>query len=91
MKTRADLLIDGKYKRITIWDALDMKQNRPVLWEKYKDKIFSISKKSENKVRLIFQTGKHGIVENSYFRYYNADFEHRGEGSEESYRHEFFK
>ena len=58
MKTRADLLIDGKYKRITIWDALDMKQNRPVLWEKYKDKIFSISKKSENKVRLIFQTGK---------------------------------
>lgn len=91
MKTRADLLIDGKYKRITIWDALDMKQNRPVLWEKYKDKIFSISKKSENKVRLIFQTGKHGIVENSYFRYYNADFEHIGEGSEESYRHEFFK
>ena len=82
MKTRADLLIDGKYKRITIWDALDMKQNRPVLWEKYKDKIFSISKKSENKVRLIFQTGKHGIVENSYFRYYNADFEHRGEGSD---------
>lgn len=40
---------------------------------------------------MIFQTGKHGIVENSYFRYYNADFEHRGEGSEESYRHEFFK
>lgn len=49
MKTRADLLIDGKYKRITIWDALDMKQNRPVLWEKYKDKIFSISKKPKTR------------------------------------------
>ena len=23
LKRRADLLIDGKYRRITIWDALD--------------------------------------------------------------------
>ena len=35
-KRRADLLIDGKYRRITIWDALDWKQNRPDLWEEYK-------------------------------------------------------
>ena len=91
MKRRADLLIDGKYKRITIWDALDWKQNRPKLWEIYKDNIYSICKKPENKVRMVFQTGKNGIVQNSYFRYYNADFAHKGEGSEESYRHEFFK
>lgn len=91
MKRRADLLIDGKYKRITIWDALDLKQNRPELWEIYKDNIYSICKKPENKVRMVFQTGKNGIVKNSYFRYYNADFAHKGEGSEESYRHEFFK
>lgn len=91
MKRRADLLIDGKYKRITIWDALEWKQNRPKLWEIYKDNIYSICKKPENKVRMVFQTGKNGIVNNSYFRYYNADFAHKGEGSEESYRHEFFK
>ena len=40
---------------------------------------------------MVFQTGKNGILKNSYFRYYNADFEHKGEGSEESYRHELFK
>jgi len=91
LKRRADLLIDGKYKRITIWDALEWKQNRPKLWEIYKDNIYSICKKPENKVRMVFQTGKNGIVNNSYFRYYNADFAHKGEGSEESYRHEFFK
>ena len=91
MKRKADLLIDGEYKRISIWDALDWKQNRPELWEKYKDNIFSICKKPENKVRLVFQTGKNGILQNSYFRYYNADFKYKGEGSEESYRHEFFK
>lgn len=91
LKRRADLLIDGKYRRITIWDALDLKQNRPELWEKYKNNIYSICKKPENKVRMVFQTGKNGILKNSYFRYYNADFEHKGEGSEESYRHEFFK
>lgn len=91
LKRRADLLIDGKYRRITIWDALDWKQNRPELWEMYKNNIYSICKKPENKVRMVFQTGKNGILKNSYFRYYNADFEHKGEGSEESYRHEFFK
>ena len=37
LKRRADLLIDGTYRRITIWDALDWKQNRPDLWEKYKN------------------------------------------------------
>lgn len=79
------------YKRITIWDALDLKQNRPELWEVYKDNIFSICKKPENKVRMVFQKGKNGILKNSYFRYYNVDFAHKGEGSEESYRHEFFK
>lgn len=91
LKRRADLLIDGKYRRITIWDALDWKQNRPDLWEKYKNNIYSICRKPENKVRMVFQTGKNGILKNSYFRYYNADFEHKGEGSEESYRHELFK
>ena len=40
---------------------------------------------------MVFQTGKNGKLNNSYFRYYNADFENKGEGSEESYRHEFFK
>ena len=91
LKRRADLLIDGKYRRITIWDALDWKQNRPDLWEKYKNNIYSICRKPENKVRMVFQTGKNGILKNSYFRYYNADFEHKGEGSEESYRHELFR
>ena len=91
LKRRADLLIDGKYRRITIWDALDWKQNRPDLWEEYKNNIYSICKKPENKVRMVFQTGKNGILKNSYFRYYNADFENKGEGSEESYRHELFK
>ena len=71
--------------------ALDWKQNRPDLWEKYKNNIYSICRKPENKVRMVFQTGKNGILKNSYFRYYNADFEHKGEGSEESYRHELFK
>ena len=43
LKRRADLLIDGKYRRITIWDALDWKQNRPDLWEEYKNNsIFRI-------------------------------------------------
>ena len=51
LKRRADLLIDGKYRRITIWDALDWKQNRPDLWEEYKNNIYSICKKPENKVR----------------------------------------
>lgn len=91
LKRRADLFIDGKYRRITIWDALDWKQNRPDLWEKYKNNIYSICTKPENKVRMVFQTGKNGKLNNSYFRYYNADFENKGEGSEESYRHEFFK
>ena len=45
LKRRADLLIDGKYRRITIWDALDWKQNRPDLWEEYKNNIYSICKK----------------------------------------------
>lgn len=58
LKRRADLLIDGKYRRITIWDALDWKQNRPDLWEEYKNNIYSICKKPENKVRMVFQTGK---------------------------------
>ena len=30
LKRRADLLIDGKYRRITIWDALDWKSGRMV-------------------------------------------------------------
>ena len=71
--------------------ALEWKQNRPDLWGKYKNNIYSICRKPENKVRMVFQTGKNGILKNSYFRYYNADFEHKGEGSEESYRHELFK
>jgi hypothetical protein len=58
LKRRADLLIDGKYRRITIWDALDWKQNRPDLWEEYKNNIYSICKKPENKVRMVFQIGK---------------------------------
>lgn len=91
LKRRADLLIDGVYKRITIWDALDYKQNHPELWDVYKENIYSICKNPQNKVRMVFQTGKNGVLKNSYFRYYNADFEHKGEGSEESYRHEFFK
>ena len=61
LKRRADLLIDGKYRRITIWDALDWKQNRPDLWEKYKNNIYSICRKPENKVRMVFQTGKNGF------------------------------
>ena len=61
LKRRADLLIDGKYRRITIWDALEWKQNRPDLWEEYKNNIYSICKKPENKVRMVFQTGKNGI------------------------------
>lgn len=40
---------------------------------------------------MVFQTGRNGNLKNSYFKYYNADFDHKGEGSEESYRHEFFK
>jgi len=91
LKTRADLLIDGVYKRITIWDALDWKINRPELWEVYKDCLFSINKNPEYKVKMIFQMGRNGNLKKSYFRYKVADFEHRGEGSEESYRHEFFK
>ena len=91
LKRRADLLIDGVYKRITIWDALDYKQNHPELWEAYKENIYSICKNPKNKVRMVFQIGKNGVLKNCYFRYYNADFEHKGEGSEESYRHEFFK
>ena len=78
LKRRADLLIDGKYRRITIWDALDWKQNRPDLWEEYKNNIYSICKKPENKVRMVFQTGKNGILKNSYFRYYNATFKWTG-------------
>lgn len=66
LKRRADLLIDGKYRRITIWDALDWKQNRPELWEMYKNNIYSICKKPENKVRMVFQTGKNGILKNSF-------------------------
>ena len=62
LKRRADLLIDGKYRRITIWDALEWKQNRPDLWEEYKNNIYSICKKPENKVRMVFQTGKNGIA-----------------------------
>lgn len=91
MKTRADLLINGIYRRITIWDVLDWKKNRHDLWEKYKDCIFSIDRNPEYKVRMIFQTGRNGKQEKSYFRYKEADFEHRGEGCEGSYRHEFFK
>ena len=91
LKRVADLLIDGYYQRITIWNVLEWKRNRPDLWEKYKNNIYSICKKPEHKVRMIFQTGKNGMLKNSYFRYYNVDYEHKGEGSEESYRHEFFK
>ncbi len=58
LKRRADLLIDGKYRRITIWEALDWKQKRPDLWEKYKNNIYSICKKTENKVRMVFKLGK---------------------------------
>lgn len=92
LKTRADVLINGEYKRITIWDALDLKENRNELWEKeYRDNIFSINKNPENKVKMIFQKGRYGNLNRSYFKYENANFDHKGEGSEESYRHEFFK
>ena len=36
LKRRADLLIDEKYRRITIWDALDWKQNRPIFGKNIK-------------------------------------------------------
>lgn len=91
LKTRAELLINGVYRRITIWDALDWKRNRPDLWETYKDNLYSINKNPDYKVRMVFQTGRNNHLHKSYFRYKEADFEHRGEGSEESYRHEFFK
>ena len=79
MKRRADLLVNGVYKRITIWDALDMKKNQADFWEEYKDSIYSICKKPENKERMIFITGKNGVLKNSYFRYYSdIDVEHRG-------------
>lgn len=92
MKRRADLLVDGVYKRITIWDALDMKKNHPDFWEEHKEDVYSICKNPENKERMIFQTGKNGVLNNSYFRYYrDGNWEHRREGSEESYRHELFK
>lgn len=92
MKRRADLLVNGEYRRITIWDALDMKKNHPDFWEEHKENVYSICKKPENKERMVFQTGKNGVLKNSYFRYYkDGGWEHRGEGSEESYRHELFK
>lgn len=40
---------------------------------------------------MIFQTGRNNQLCRSYFRYKEANYEHIGEGSEESYRHEFFK
>lgn len=91
MKRRADMLIGDKYKRITIWDALEYKKNQPDFWKEHKEKIYTISKKPENKVRLVFNTGKNGVLENSYFSYYNAELARNHDGSEESYVHEFFK
>lgn len=58
MERRADLLIDGKYRRITIWDALDWKQNRPELWEMYKNNIYSICKKNGEQSKNGFSNGE---------------------------------
>lgn len=91
MKTIADLLVQGKYRRISIWNVLEWKKNQPDFWEKYKDNIFSINRNAENKVAMIFQTGRNGDYRKSYFRYKSDNYDRTGEGSEESYRHEFFK
>ncbi|WP_461612089.1 hypothetical protein [Clostridium sp. Marseille-QA1073] len=91
MKRWADILINDEYKRVSIWDVLQWKQNNPEFWERNKDSIYSIHKNLEDKVQMVFQTGRNNIFGKSYFRYKDINFIRLGEGYEESYQHEFFK
>ncbi|ADL50523.1 hypothetical protein [Clostridium cellulovorans] len=91
MKKKADILINDEYKRINIWDVLRWKQSNPEFWEKNKNSIYSINKNIEDKVPMVFQTGKNNIFANSYFRFKDTNTLRDGEGYEESYQHEFFK
>ncbi|WP_202711080.1 hypothetical protein [Sporosalibacterium faouarense] len=91
MKKRADLLINGEYRRINIWDVLHWKQSKPEFWEKNKDYIFSTNKNIEDKVQMVFQTGRNNNLGKSYFRFKNIDSIGVLEGYEETYQHEFFK
>lgn len=91
MKKWATLLTDGEYKMINIWDVLHWKKNMPEFWELSKDSIYSIHKNIEDKVPMVFQTGRNNIYGKSYFRYKDANSINVGEGYEESYQHEFFK
>ncbi|MBZ9633371.1 hypothetical protein [Clostridium sp. FP1] len=91
MKRWADILINGEYKRINVWDVLHWKRNTPEFWEINKESIYSIHKNLEDKVPMVFQTGRNNIFGKSYFRYKDANSIRLGEGYEESYPHEFFK
>lgn len=41
MKRSADLLINGEYKRINIWDVIHWKTFEPEYWERNKDNFYS--------------------------------------------------
>lgn len=91
MKRLADIFIDGEYRRINIWDVLQWKQTNPEFWEMNKGHIYSIHRNIEDKVQMIFQTGRNNTFDKSYFRYKDTNLIRLGEGYEESYQHEFFK
>lgn len=91
MKRSADLLINGEYKTINIWDVIHWKTFEPEYWERNKDNVYRIRKNANFKEKMVFVTGKNGVPSKSYFRYKSNNSNRIYEGYEESYRHEFFK
>ncbi|WP_026896062.1 hypothetical protein [Clostridiisalibacter paucivorans] len=91
MKGSADLLINGEYKKINIWDVIHWKTFEPEYWEKSRDNIYSIHQNTNLKEKMFFVSGKNGVLSKSYFKYQSNKSNRIYEGYEESYRHEFFK
>ncbi|SKC54504.1 hypothetical protein [Maledivibacter halophilus] len=90
MKRSADLLINGEYKRINIWDVIHWKTFETEYWERNKDNFYS-TYNANFKEKMTFVLGKNGVLSKSHFRYKSNKSNRIHEGYEESYRHEFFK
>lgn len=90
-KRYADVLLNDKYKRISIWNMINLKRHDPKKYEEIKGKIYSTQKRPENKCRMNFRFNE-AVNYKSFFRYNpNSERLPTGEGYEESATHEAYK
>lgn len=89
-KRYADILLDGAFKRVTIWNILNLINSAPVKYERIKGQMYSTHKKVENKKLMSFVAKAPKYK--SFFRYKsNKEHYQTGEGYEESATHEAYK